>query len=127
MACKGCFAIGLIPPCQYVGGKPFSSCHSRKRERVIPIGLALVTLFSTMTASPRAGSCRCAATIGRQNSATSTGDLLCPLYVDSGRRVVDLLRRHPRHNHTRHFRIEPANSVAASPEIRRIGHGRPAP
>src|SRR5271166_4295735 len=33
----------------------------------------------------RAGSCRCAATIGRHNSSTSTGDLLCPLYVDSGR------------------------------------------
>jgi len=32
----------------------------------------------------RAESCRSAATIGRQNSSRSTGDLLCPLYVDSG-------------------------------------------
>ncbi len=32
-----------------------------------------------------AEACRCAATIGRQNSSTSTSDLLCPLYVDSSR------------------------------------------
>ena len=32
-----------------------------------------------------AESCRCAATLGGQNSSTSTGDLLCPLYVDSSR------------------------------------------
>jgi hypothetical protein len=32
-----------------------------------------------------AESCLCAATVGRQDSSTSTGDLLCPLYVDSCR------------------------------------------
>ncbi len=30
-----------------------------------------------------AESCRCAATIGRHDSPTSAGDLLCPLYVES--------------------------------------------
>ena len=32
-----------------------------------------------------AESCRCAVTVGRQDSSASTGDLLCPLHVDSSR------------------------------------------
>jgi hypothetical protein len=35
----------------------------------------------------RSESCRCATTVGRRDLSTSTGDLLCPLYVDSGRPV----------------------------------------
>ena len=35
-----------------------------------------------------AESCRCAATIGRQNSSTSTGDLLCPREMFSIQKAV---------------------------------------
>ncbi len=44
--------------------------------------------------SAQGGIVRCAAAIGRQNSSTSTSDLLWPVYVDSGRPLdVDPRRR----------------------------------
>ncbi len=45
---------------------------------------------------PWAEACRCAATIGLQDSSTSTGVLLCPLYVDSSRPVSAKERHSPR-------------------------------
>ena len=56
------------------------------------------------------------------NGDVHRGDLKCSLCVDSGRTIVDFLRPNLRHDHARHFRIKPADAIAANNKVRRIEH-----